>query len=123
MRGRRGRDQGWGFTSGGKVPEMNERILARSLQKIGLCAGWRALCEAGIESCLGPGIAEKQMFDDLLDAPFPRTRGRSELSLTSVESVEARCDLALKLMESCVHNDRITLHRRRLKRLSVQTLG
>lgn len=97
------RDQGWGFASMRKVAEVDEGVLGHMLRNAGLCAGGRALGEAGVQSHLGSGVTEKEMLHDLLNGPLVRARGWLELGLGSVESVEGEGDLALKAVEGGVH--------------------
>jgi hypothetical protein len=65
-----GCDQRRGLAAGWKVAEVDERVLAEALQESGFGLGGSALDQAGIEGHLGAGVAEEQVFDDLLDAPL-----------------------------------------------------
>jgi hypothetical protein len=115
MRGGRRGDQGRGFASGWEVSETDEGVLTAMLQEGGFGAGGRALGETGVDGGFGAGVAEKQVLDDLLDAPFVGARGGMELGLGGVETPEAVGEFALKVLQIGVHirQDYLTRHRRR----------
>jgi hypothetical protein len=107
--GRRG-DQGRGFASSWEISEMDEGVLTAMLHEAGFGASGRALGEAGANGGFGAGVAEKQVLDDLLDAPFIGVRGGTELSLGVVETAEGVGEFALEASQIGVHIGRTTLH-------------
>jgi hypothetical protein len=108
--GRRRRNQLRGFTAGWEVAKPDERVLTEVLQKVGFGAGWRALSEAGVDGGLGAGVGEKQVLDDLLDAPLAGAREWAELGLRGIEPAEGVGELAIEALQIGVHMGRITLH-------------
>src|SRR5580698_7799332 len=102
-------DQRWGFASMREVAEMDESVLGHVLRDTRLCTGGCLLGKTRVQRQLGAGVAEEEMLHDLLDSPLVGTRGRLELGLASIESVEAESYLALKTMKGGVHKqDHVT---------------
>lgn len=106
-------DHGRGFAACGEVPATRDCILKDALSQSGLGAGGGAFGEAGVDGGFGARVSEKEMLDDLLDAPLAGSRSRTELGLSAVEPAKGRGDLALKLAEGGVHSGKNTLHRLR----------
>ena len=97
-------DHGRGFAACGEVPATRDCILKDALSQSGLGAGGGAFGEAGVDGGFGARVSEKEMLDDLLDAPLAGSRSRTELGLSAVEPAKGRGDLALKLAEGGVHS-------------------
>src|ERR1700722_1155104 len=97
-------DHGWGFAACGEVSAPRNCVLKDALPQSGLGTGGSALGEAGVDGGFGARISEKEMLDDLLDRPLAGGRSRAELRLSNVEPAKGRGDLALKLVEGCVHS-------------------
>jgi hypothetical protein len=104
------RDDRRSFASKGEVSVTGDRVLKDSLPEGGSSAGGGAFGEAGVDGGFGAGVSEKQVLDDLLDAPLAGVRRQAELGLSGIEFAERGCDLALELVEYGIHSGRITLH-------------
>ena len=106
-------DHGRGFAACGEVPATRDCILKDALPQIGSGAGCGAFGKAGVDGGLGARVSEKEMLDNLLNAPLAGGRSRTELGLSAIEPAKNRGDLALKLVEGGVHSGKNTLHRLR----------
>ena len=102
-------DHGWGFAACGEGSATRDCILKDALPQSGLGAGGSAFGEAGVDGGFGARVSEKEMLDDLLDAPLAGSRSRAELGLSDVEPAKSRGNLALKLVEGGVHGGVIVI--------------
>lgn len=88
MNGSGGGHERRSLASSWKVADADDRVLADALQEIWPGLGGSAFGEAGVEGGFCAGVGEEQVFDDLLNAPFIRTRWRTELRLASIKAAE-----------------------------------
>jgi hypothetical protein len=97
------RYHGRGFAAVREVSEVDESVLAEVLGDVGFCASGSSFSETGVQGQLCAGVAEQEVLHNLLDGPLVRSRGRLELGLIGVESVEAEGYFALESVEGGVH--------------------
>jgi hypothetical protein len=108
---------GWrGWAAFGEDASGDQNQLACTLCDGGTCFGGPALGDACREGVLREAIGEDQMIDDLLDAPFIRTRGGMQLRLRGVEAFEGRVELSLELFKDWVHGSHYATPKRQTGR-------